>query len=103
MASIGVLPHEKQKPQPVIIDLEFSVDIAKAAANDDIQDTIDYVAVKVLIHDVVEQRHYQLLETLADTLLKALTAKFALTNLRLSISKPDIFADMEAVGIVITA
>ncbi len=101
MANIGVLAHEQQQAQPIVIDLEFSIDSRKAAASDDVADTIDYSQVKSLIHDVVKQRHYQLLESLAHAIVTALVAAFSLQDLRLSLSKPDIFPDMEAVGIVV--
>ncbi len=101
MANIGVLPEEKQQAQSIMIDLEFSVNIAKAAARDCVEDTIDYAAVKAAIHRVVEQQHYNLLETLADKLAKVLRKQFAFSWLKLSISKPDIFPDMEVVGVVV--
>lgn len=98
-ASIGVLPHEKQHRQTIIIDLEFAIDIASAAKNDSLADTVDYAAVKNSIHAVVDRQHYQLIETLANSIAAELKQQFALQSLRLSISKPDIFADMESVGV----
>lgn len=100
-ASIGVLPHEKQHRQTILIDLEFAVDIARAAKNDCLTDTVDYAAVKNAIHAIVDRQHYQLIETLASAVVTQLKQQFALQALRLSISKPDIFADMESVGVVV--
>lgn len=100
-ASIGVLPHEKQHRQTILIDLEFAIDIAKAAKKDCLTDTVDYAAVKNAIHAVVDRQHYQLLETLASRIVTELKQQFALEALRLSISKPDIFADMASVGVVV--
>lgn len=98
-ASIGVLPREKTTKQRIFVDLEFAVDTHRAAKTDAVEDTVDYAKVRESIIATVNARHYQLLETLAETIAAALQRDFNLTDIKLCISKPDIFADMEAVGV----
>ena len=40
---IGVYDWEREIKQTVVLDLEMSADVAKAAASDHIDDTLDYV------------------------------------------------------------
>ena len=63
----GVLPEEQTRAQPFEVDVELEVDLAPAAASDDLTDTVDYGAVADAIRDVVRSEHYPLLERLAAT------------------------------------
>lgn len=98
MARIGVLAHERAAAQPVVMDLEFTPRLLQAQS-DQLSDTLDYRSVKAEIEQVIAERHYDLLENLAQTLLQRLTARFALPYVKICIEKPEIFADMEAVGV----
>ena len=68
----GVLPEERQRPQPFSVDLVAWVDMAAAQQSDDLADTVDYGALAQLAADVVGGRSYQLLEALAGRLADAL-------------------------------
>jgi len=58
-AIIGIFDWERQVKQTVIVDLEFSADIRKAALSDSIDDTLDYkkVANQVLAFIEASQFH----------------------------------------------
>ena len=45
MALIGVLPHEREAPQPVQIDLDLEVDLSDAGLTDNLADTANYGAI----------------------------------------------------------
>jgi len=71
LASVGALPEEHERRQPVEIDLELVVDMAAAGASDDLADTVDYG----LVCQSIEQRvgggtHTVLLEALAEKIAK---------------------------------
>ena len=38
----GVLPEEKTRDQPFVVDVGVFLDTAQAAASDDLEDTVDY-------------------------------------------------------------
>jgi len=68
----GVLPEERDRPQPFAVDITAWVDMAAAQHSDDLADTVDYGALARTAADVVEGRSYQLLEALAGRLASAL-------------------------------
>jgi 7,8-dihydroneopterin aldolase/epimerase/oxygenase len=86
-AMIGVFPNERQAPQTLLMDLEISVNIAAAAAQDDLTRTVDYAAICHAIVQYVEQTAFQLIETLADRLAFFLKQQFQLHSLRLRVTK----------------
>ena len=98
---IGVLPEEKIKPQSLVISVSFSTDVKKAAKRDCIEDADDYSAVRVFIGQFVSVHHFLLLETMAERLSEALLSHFSWGWLRLSVDKPDIFSDVDSVGVEI--
>lgn len=99
-ARIGVLDHERAAAQPLVVNLEFTPR-QLAVGSDELHDTLDYRRVKQEIERVIAQRHYDLLENLAETLLQQLKTCFQLRFVRLRVEKPEIFPDMEAVGVCV--
>ncbi len=100
-ADIGILPWEKESRQEIHIDLEFSIDAAAVAISDDIKDAVNYAAVRESIISFIEKKRFNLLETLAEELSLQLIEEFSFSWLKLSISKPSIFNDADAVGVCI--
>lgn len=101
-AIIGVLPHEQNSPQDILIDLEVSTDIQQAVQQDDIKLTIDYTSLReaILIH--IKNTHYQLVETLAENLAQLILQTFNSDWLRLQITKmPADITDAKGVGVII--
>lgn len=98
---IGVFDWEREIRQTVSLDLEMAFDIRKAAASDDIADTLDYKAVsKRLIH-FVEDSEFQLVESLAERCAAIVLDEFPVNWLRLKLSKPGAVRGSSAVGVVI--
>jgi dihydroneopterin aldolase len=87
-ARIGVDAWEREGPQTVVVDLEFSCDAARAARRDDVADAVNYrtVAKTTLAH--VESSRVRLVETLAEGLAKRLMSECGLPWVRVRISKP---------------
>ncbi len=73
-AVVGVLPHEREQPQPLELDLDVVVDLAPAGASDDLADTVDYGALCAEAEKVVAHSTFALLETLAEHVAAALLA-----------------------------
>lgn len=61
----GVLDFEQERPQPFDVDLVLEMDLAPAAASDDLADTADYGALVEAVVRLVAERSYRLLEALA--------------------------------------
>ncbi len=61
---VGALPHEREIPQPLQIDLAFDVDLRDAGRSDELGDTVHYGAVADQVIAVVEESKDILLERL---------------------------------------
>jgi dihydroneopterin aldolase len=61
----GVLPEEKANEQLFVVDVAVFVDTRRAAASDDLNDTIDYGKLVDAIHDLVARESHNLIETVA--------------------------------------
>ncbi len=100
-ATIGIFEWEKRIKQKVRIDLEMTTDIAKAAASDAIEDTLDYKAISKRIIQFVEDSRYELIETLIEKVSEILLNEFNIPWVRLTISKPGAVRGSRDVGITI--
>lgn len=84
----GVPPEERAEPQPIEVDLVLRLDLSRAAASDELADTVDYGAVFVLARRIVEGRSFHLLEALAAALAEGVLASFPLDEVEVSVRKP---------------
>ena len=100
-AVIGVFDWERQVKQKISIDLEMATDIGKSAKTDALEDTLDYKAISNRIRDLVENNQPQLVETLIELIAKTIMTEFAISWLRITISKPGAVRGSAAVGVTI--
>ena len=100
-ATIGIFEWEKRIKQKVRIDLEMGTDIAKAAASDAIEDTLDYKAISKRIIQFVEDSSYELIETIIEKVSEILLNEFNIPWVRVTISKPGAVRGSRDVGITI--
>ena len=100
-ATIGIFEWEKRIKQKVRIDLEMATDIAKAAATDSIDDTLDYKAISKRIIQFVEDSSYELIETLIEKISEIIMNEFNVPWVRITLSKPGAVRGSRDVGVVI--
>lgn len=89
----GVLETERQHGQRFLLDLDLDLDddvARRAAANDRIEDAVDYRDVVGAVRDVSDARAYALLEAFAAALAEMLLSRFPLVRVRVRVSKPDV-------------
>jgi dihydroneopterin aldolase len=98
---IGVYDWEREIKQTVVLDLEMSADVAKAAASDHIDDTLDYKAVAKRLIEFVEQSEFQLVETMAERCARIVREEFGVAWVRLTINKIGAVSQARDVGVVI--
>ena len=96
--SIGVLPHEREGPQQLLIDLEIELRPDLPDPQEDLTKVLNYDAIRSRIIELAQARHYNLLESLARELLTIFEDDAAIAHVRLSVQKPDVYADCAAVG-----
>ena len=92
-ASIGVYENEKLDKQKIIINLEISLVNKMKTDTDNLNDVADYGKFRRTILDVINSKHFNLIETLADNLIKKIETFDKVENIKLKITKPDIFND----------
>ena len=73
---LGVTSWEKMGVQKVSCDVDLFVDLAAAAAADQIEAAVNYQEVYDVIQEVAKARKYHLIESLAQEILSALLARF---------------------------
>ncbi len=100
-ATIGIFEWEKRIKQKVRIDLEMGTDIAKAAASDAIEDTLDYKSISKRIIQFVEDSRYELIETMIEKVSEILLSEFNIPWVKVTISKPGAVRGSRDVGITI--
>lgn len=100
-ATIGIFEWEKRIKQKVRIDLEMATDIAKAAASDAIEDTLDYKSISKRIIQFVEDSRYELIETMIEKVSEILLKEFSIPWVRVTISKPVAVRGSRDVGVTI--
>ncbi len=101
-ALLGVHPHEKAAPQRVVIGVELAVRDEAAPSGvgeDDLRRTVDYAALVRAARTIVAEGHTLLVETLAERLALAALADPRVAKARVTVEKPDAFAEAASVGV----
>lgn len=99
-ASIGLLEHERQTPQGLVIHAEFDVDATLAVDDSDLSTVLDYRLLRDALVAEATRRHTELLESLVERSLQRILQGFPrVQQVRLRICKPQALADCAAVCI----
>ena len=98
---IGIWEWERRIRQTVVIDLEMSADIAKAAATDDVADTLNYKSVAKRVQSFVADSSFQLVETLAERIAGIIRDEFGVAWVRVRVNKPGAIRGSKSVGVLI--
>jgi len=83
----GALPGEQLTPQPFEVDVVMVLDLAPAAASDDLADTVDYAAVFDLVRGIVEGQSLRLVEAVAGAIADAVLAAHAVDEVEVAVRK----------------
>ena len=100
MACHGVLPHEREVPQPFEVDVELGLDLRSAGESDDLDDTVNYAKVYDVVSTVLTVTRKYLIEALAEEIADDLLRDFdSLRWVRVTVHKPTapidgIFSDV---------
>ena len=100
-AIIGIFDWERQVKQTVIVDIEISADVRKAALSDSIDDTLNYKRVAKRVLSFVEESKFHLVETLAEHIAMLMLEEFSVAWVRISLSKPGAIRSSRDVGVIL--
>jgi len=98
-AVIGIYDWERKIRQPLAFDVEMAFDNRKPAASDDIADTLNYKSISKRLQSYVEASSFGLVETLAERCAEIVRDEFAVSWVRLKLSKPGAVRGAKAVGV----
>jgi len=100
----GVSEAEREAPQPMAVGLELFLDTTRAAATDDLADSVDYIRVTERIREIARSQPVHLLETMAERMAQAILSEFPVTAVTLWVRKlqPPITGGCASTGAKIT-
>lgn len=84
----GAYEAERRQRQPLTVDVTVHADLARAAASDDLADTVDYAGLAQRVTDAVAATSFALLEALADHLCGVVLADQRVAEVEVRVAKP---------------
>ncbi len=87
---LGVAEIEKEWVQKVTLDAEIHLDLARAAASDDVASTVDYEKVYRRIREISEGRKFHLIESLAGEIAAMILREFGVSRVVIRLRKTNL-------------
>ncbi|URJ32245.1 dihydroneopterin aldolase [Blochmannia endosymbiont of Camponotus sp.] len=101
MAYIGINDWEKNCLQKLIFDLQLSCNTEFFSDHQSIVSYIDYTHVNQVILNLVSQKHFYLIENVANLIANTLVEKFGVNWVRVKVNKPGAIHNAFNVGICV--
>ena len=99
---LGYYDFEKEKVQKVKFSLEIDYEDKKPTNDKDLKSIVNYGTIVKLITKLVNKKHYNFLETLAEAVFDELFKDKRIGKIMLKIEKMEILKECSSVGIQIT-
>ncbi|MFL6241060.1 MAG: dihydroneopterin aldolase [Actinomycetes bacterium] len=98
----GVLPEERQDGQVFVVDAVLHVETRRAAASDDLHQTVDYAVLANRLAAIVGGEPVNLIETLADRLASCCLEDERVERVELTVHKPDAPVEWDVDDVTVT-
>lgn len=98
---IGAWDWEREITQTVYVDLDMGWDLSVAGKSDDLADTLSYKDVSKSVSDLVIEREFKLVETMAIEIAELLQIGFKVPWCRVRINKKGAVSGAQDVGVII--
>lgn len=86
----GVLPEEKKIGQKFFIDAILYLPLKEAGQTDDLTLSVSYAAVYATIKNIVENKPFDLLEAVAETICSQILSTYSLVQkVQVTVKKPE--------------
>jgi len=95
----GARPGEQEQPQPFVVDLDLEVRVGA----DEIEGTADYRGIVEAVRELIEQRSFDLVETMASALADDLVARDRVARATVVVHKPNAAARLGIDGVAAAA
>lgn len=86
----GCYASENELGQKFVVDIDLFTDLSKAAASDQLEDTLDYVRIYNIAREAIEGPPVKLLETVAGRIADASLQEHGVQAVKVRINKPHI-------------
>jgi 7,8-dihydroneopterin aldolase/epimerase/oxygenase len=98
---VGIYEHERRYEQRLVVSLDLEVADNYDGVCDELDGVYDYDHAIGAIRATVESRHFNLLETLAESIAQAVLTHDDVLAIKVRLAKPDVLIACRAVGIEI--
>lgn len=98
---IGIYPWELNTAQTIQLDLEIGLVTSLACRTDNIEDALDYAFIVQRINETLSQKHFSLLEALAEHIAQIVLTEFKSPWIKVSVAKLSAIRGVKKVGICI--
>jgi D-erythro-7,8-dihydroneopterin triphosphate epimerase len=99
---IGLYPEERTNKQDLIINVTMDTDLRAAGKSDQLEDTVDYKAIKLNILGFVENSSFNLIESLAEGIAAICLQDARVQSATVTIDKPGALRFCKSVAVEIT-
>jgi dihydroneopterin aldolase len=101
LALCGVLPEERVRRQPFVVDLDVFRDLHAAGASDDLSDTIDYGALCTAVETIAVEEQFALLERFAQRIAETVLTVAGVEAVTVSVRKmrPPVPQQLDTSGV----
>jgi dihydroneopterin aldolase len=101
IASVGVFEVEHRYEQRIVISLDLTVRDNYDGVSEKLAEVLDYSVIVADVEQVVQSRHFKLIETLAERIAEVCLKDARVVSARVTVEKPDIMPSCRSVGIEI--
>ena len=98
----GVFAFEREQGQRFVVDVVCHLDLAPAAAGDDLALTVDYGVLAADVVADIEGEPLQLVESLADRVARTCLAQPGVQTVEVTVHKPDAPMPVEVADVAVT-
>ena len=100
--SIGIHDFERNKKQEVKFNINIDINPSLFPIEDKLNSIVNYETVVKIITKLTKNKHYELLETLAEDIFDQLFKNINIQKIKLKIEKTQIIKNTSSIGIEIT-
>ena len=98
---IGIYPWERDAEQIIQLDLEIALPHNRACQTDNFEDALDYSLIVQRINETLSQKHFSLLEALAEHIAQIVLVEFGSPWTRISVAKLGAIRGVKKLGVCI--
>ncbi len=99
---VGVNDWERTRPQDVVLNIEVTFDGTEAARTDQLEHTVNYKALKRRVLETVEASRTQLVEALAERVLRAVLDEPRVEAATVEVDKPGALRFADSVSVTVS-